>query len=137
MKKLIVVIIMMFCFNAHAYEFAKDWTKTDTAYQVSFLLVALVDYSQTRWMARNEWAWNGKTYYEINPLLSKRPSVSEVDTLIPLGLITHTLIALALPPRLTVFGYEINPRRIWQCSFILIEVGAIGNNYGGGVKIEF
>jgi hypothetical protein len=45
-----------------------------------------------------------------------------------LGIITHTLIAIALPPK---------ARRIWQGLFIIGEIGAIGNNASTGVKLDF
>jgi hypothetical protein len=119
------------------YKFAEGWSTTDTIVQGLVLTTIAVDWAQTRWMARQNWTWDGKQYYEMSPGLSKHPSVSEVDVMIPLGMIAHTVIALVLPPKAEVFGFRINPRRIWQMTWVGVECLAIGNNYGAGVKIEF
>jgi hypothetical protein len=139
MKKIIIAIILCVVFSSpcYAYRFADKWNKKDTAYQGVFLAITAVDWAQTHWMAKHNWAWDGKQHYEVCPFLSRYPTVREVDTLLPLGMITHTIIALALPPEATVLRYKINPRRIWQCIFIGIEAGAVVNNYSLGVRIEF
>jgi len=137
-KLAVILFLLLFAYPAQAeYRFAQNWTWTDTAYQVSFLAITSVDWAQTRWMARNEWIWDGNTHKEFCPLLSQHPSVSEVDALIPLGMIAHTIIALALPPEAKVFNFKINPRRIWQTVFIATEITAVGYNWGAGVKVEF
>jgi hypothetical protein len=131
MKKLQLIIVLLLLLkscNCFAYEFAEDWNEKDTAYQATFILVTLVDWKQTHWMSSNDWNWDGSRHKELNPVFSDHPSKSNVDTIIPLGLISHTLISLALPPK---------PRRIWQMLFIAIEVGAVTNNFATGVRIEF
>jgi hypothetical protein len=147
MKKLIIAtlffLVVLVPVSAHAYEFAEDWTKTDTAYQTTFIAIATVDWMQTRWMAQHDWQWDGKYYRETNPFLGDFPSESKVNTLVPLGILAHTLVAMAIPPRSCTEEQEknghinINFRRIWQLLFIGVESAAVYKNYSIGVKLEF
>ena len=135
----VVIMIVLFAVPAHAeYKFAENWTWTDTAYEAANQSLFIVDWAQTRSMARQGWKWNGDSYSEICPFLSKHPTTSEVDTLIPIGMAVHLLVSLALPPDYKVLGVNIHPRRTWQLMWIGIETGAIANNFSGcGVRIEF
>lgn len=144
MKHTWILLILLIPTLANAeYKFAKDWTKTDTAWQVTFLAVTAVDWMQTRWMAKNDWQWDGKYYHETNLFLGDFPDSKKVDTLIPLGMLVHTLIAMAIPPRSCTEEQErngrinINFRRLWQGVWIGGEVGAVYKNYTLGVKLEF
>ena len=113
---------------AMSWEFAENWTKADTAWQATFLAVTTVDWMQTRWMTRHDWQWDGEYHKEMNPILGSHPSIKKVDTLIPLGMVAHTLVSMALPP---------DYRRIWQCVWIGIEGAYVYNNYNIGVKIAW
>ena len=134
---LILLLIVMLSGCTSIKNNVKSWDRYDTAYQATYLAITAVDYAQTRWMARQDWYFEGRSHTEVCPLLSKRPSTGEVDILIPLGMVAHTAIAFALPPKYKVLGFEINPRRIWQIIFIVTEAGAVGNNMGIGARIEF
>ena len=108
----------------------KSWNRVDTAYQVAVVGLILVDARQTHWMAKQDWKFNGHYHNEVNPLFfNKRPHQDAVDILIPAGMIAHTVIAVLLPPEAVVMGYKINPRRIWQIGFGVIELGAVVNNF--------
>jgi len=137
MKYLIVVAVMMIAVNVNAYEFAENWTVKDTAYQVTFLTATTADWATTHWGAKNNWVWHGHKHRETCPFLSDHPTAGEVDAYFPAVMVLHTLIALALPPEAKVFDFKINPRRIWQCVWIVTEVGYVGNNIGAGMRIEF
>lgn len=146
MKRILMVlsIVLLFSDIANAeYKFAENWTWKDTAYQAAFLGVTLVDWKQTDWMASRNWYWDGHQHREMNPFLGDHPDSGKVDKLIPLGMLAHTVIALALPPRSVTEEEEkngdinINFRRIWQCAFIVVEVAAVGNNYAAGVGFGF
>ena len=127
MRKAILIILLLPSL-ANAYTFGENWTKQDTAYQATFITVAAVDWQQTRWMAKHDWQWDGKAYCELNPFLGSHPSEGKINTIIPLSILAHTVIAIALPPK---------QRRIWQCLFIIGEVGVIGRNASLGVKLDF
>ena len=144
MKYTWILILLLIPTLANAeYKFAENWTKTDTAWQVTFLSITAVDWMQTRWMAKQNWQWDGKYYHETNPFLGDFPSEGKVNTLIPLAMLGHTLVALAIPPRSCTEEQEkngrinINFRRIWQCLFIGVESAAVYKNYTIGVHLEF
>ena len=138
MKKLIILLLIVLLTGCTSIKNnVRSWDRYDTAYQATYLAITAVDYAQTRWMARQDWFFDGRSHTDVCPFLSKRPSVGEVDILIPLGIVAHTAIALALPPQYKVLGFQINPRRIWQMFWIITEAGAVGNNWSGGVKVEF
>ncbi len=139
MKKLFLILtILLFACPAYAeYKFADNWTWKDTAYQTTAATLMTVDWAQTHWMSKNDYYWDSKQHEEMNPVLGKRPSLDKVDGYFAVCILAHTLIALALPDKAKIFGYEINPRRIWQGAFIVVESGAVLNNAIGGVRIEF
>lgn len=141
MKRLLILTfaILMITSTANAYSFAENWTKKDTAWQATFLTVTIIDFMQTRWMASKDWRWDGKRHTEFCPVFSDHPNKDAVNIMIPLGMAAHTLIALALPPAITIFDHQINPRRIWQSFWVYVEITAVGNNiYNGvGLKYEF
>jgi len=116
----------------------RSWNKVDTAYQVTALSITAVDGLQTHWKAKNDWYFNGHSHIEVCPLyFNDKPHQDAVDILIPVAMVVHTAVALALPNEAKVFGYKINPRRIWQVGFILIESAAVGNDIVHGARIEF
>jgi hypothetical protein len=131
------LIILMFSSPVNAWEFGEKWTKTDTAYQLSYLAITTVDWAQTRWMTRQDWQWDGNNYKEMNPLFLDNKPHTDATWLIPVGMAIHTGIAMALPPEAKICGFKLNPRRIWQVIFICGEIGAVVNNATAGVKIEF
>jgi hypothetical protein len=127
---LIISLIITFSIPASAeYKFANNWDKEDTAYQATFLAITTVDWMQTRWMVKHDWQWDGEYYHELNPVLGDYPSLETVDTYIPLAMVAHTLVAMAIPNK--------TYRRIWQCLWIGVEGGAVYHNYSTGVKLEF
>lgn len=144
MKKLIIIIFLCFIFSSpcYAYRFADKWSWSDTAYQGVFLVLLAADWAQTRTLADHNWFFDGKHYYETNPLLGKFPTTQEVNLYFAGCAVGHTLIALALPPNIKFHwfdGEELNipARRLWQCLWIGIEAGYVGWNYSLGVRIEF
>ena len=70
----------------------------------------------------------GEAYYEINPLLGKRPSLSEVDKYMPIAIGSVLLISHYLPSE-------------WRSNVLyvlsVLEVGVIGHNYNIGLNINF
>jgi hypothetical protein len=139
MNKLILTIflILIFAYPVYAYEFGEHWTPKDSIYQTATISLLAIDWAQTHSMVKSDYYWGGKQYQEMNPILGKRPKTDTVDEYFPACILAHTLIALALPDKAKIFGYEINPRRIWQGTFIVVESGTTINNAIGGVRIEF
>lgn len=101
---------------------AKEWTKEEKAYFAGFLTAGLIDWAQTREIAKNP------EYYEKwNPILGKSPSIGEVDTYFPLALGLTGLASHLLPElRRDILKYGLT-----------LELGATGNNYKLGVGMKF
>lgn len=138
MKRLLIIFAILLMANTACaeYKFAENWTKSDTAYETVVIMLIGMDMAQTRWMARQDWKWDGNEYHERNPIFPTQPH-QDALWLLPVGMIIHTLISMALPPEAHVFDYKINPRRIWQVFWIGAEVECIATNFSGGVKMEF
>jgi len=128
----LIVALLFFPSPAFAYEFAENWTWKDTAYQSAAITLKVIDWGQTRHIAKNPDQW-----YEMNPMLPRNPSVDQVDAYFAAGIIIETAVALALPPKANVFGYDINPRRIWQMGWIGISGGCVLYNASVGIRIDF
>jgi len=109
---------------------AGDWTREDSQRQAVLTGLVIVDWAQTRKFIKNPCANQDctKVYYETNPLLGRNPSVGKANNLIGASIVAHAGIAYLLPPAW---------RHAWQYVWIGGELGAIGNNYGGGIRFGF
>jgi hypothetical protein len=130
MKRLAIALMVVMLFGCGAIKNnVKTWDRYDTAYQATALAITGVDLVQTHTIAKNDWYENGHYHSEVNPLFfNDKPHQDAVDIIILGGMVVHTLIAMALPPKVKIFDFTINPRRIWQALFIGIEIGAAWNN---------
>ena len=121
---------------AHAYEFAENWTWTDTAYETVFIGLNVADWGYTRNIAKHP-----ENCSENNPLLGRHPSLEKVDVLIPAGMVVHAAVSMALKPvyHVEIFSYEMDipARRLWQVVFIAIEGWFDISNASVGLKIDF
>jgi hypothetical protein len=122
-KLILTVFLILIASPAWAYTFADQWSKTDTAFEAVYAGLTIVDWGQTRDIAKHP-----QQYSEMNPLLGKHPSLDKVDILIPTGIVAHGIISMALPPKY---------RRYWQVIFIGIEGVAVLQNYNAGLRIDF
>ncbi len=119
MKTLITVILFLSLTSpVHA-----EWTKKDTAFQLTYTAVHLADWGQTLDIARNP-----DSYYEINPIVGKHPSVGRVNTYMALSLIVHTGISYLLPSKY---------RRWWQIGTIGVTTSLVIHNNSVGLKVRF
>lgn len=143
MKKILILIIflLIICFSSltfasektikkdtylfkiASYKIGKNWTKKHTAYQILFTAITVIDWGQTLHISKRP-----DRYRETNEILGSHPSRNKVNTLIPLGIVTHTTISFLLPPTY---------REIWQLIWIGIEIQAVQSNFSIGVKIDF
>lgn len=96
------------------FKFDK-WTKKNTIYQLIYTALHIVDWMQTRFVAKNP-----ERFYELNPLLGKHPSISNVNIYFILTLIGHIVISYTLPSKY---------RRWWQIVWIGFEVFIVAYNF--------
>ena len=102
---------------------ADEWTRADTAREVAYQTLAVIDWAQTRNLARHPDKW-----YEHNRLLGYHPSVGRVNAYFALTGIAHYAVANVLPSRY---------RAPFQYVSIGIEIGAVEHNYSIGISAKF
>lgn len=120
MKKIVIIILFI-----PAILYADEWTKEDIYSATIFTSATMIDWGQTRDIVKN----SDYGYYEkTNIYLGKNPSLNEVDTYMPLAIISSLTIAHFLP-------------RDWRTKFLygvsFLELGTIYNNKKIGLKINF
>ncbi len=102
-----LLALMLFFVSLPSGASARDpWTKTDTAYQLTWTALKVLDWSQTRRIAREP-----DRFHECNPILGATPSVKRVDVYNAATLAGNWAIAYALP----------KPYRRW---FQVVSIGA-------------
>jgi hypothetical protein len=117
MKKYLIalmVVTLAGCSGKHFEPFSGRELKT----QLAYTMATMIDWKQTLNIVKDD------RYYEINPILGKHPSRERVNTLIPLGIAAHWLIAWWLPKEY---------RATWQGGWLLVETTAIVHNYSVGL----
>ena len=104
MFKYILAVLMLGCcvFGTIRARAADDaWTGLDTTLEISYQAAALVDWSQTRWIASHAHFQNSynqsMSANETNPILGKHPTSSEVNRYFILTGAVHSVISYILP----------------------------------------
>ncbi len=102
------------------------WTKADTARELAFTAVVVLDWGTTLDIERahQESPW----IHETNPILGRHPSRAKVNLYIPAGILLHFLAARAMPARW---------RAAFQSASIFIEAGAVSHNFAVGLRLNF
>ena len=101
---------------------ADPWTSADTARQAIFTGLAVVDWAQTRRIARQP------VYYEMNPVLGSHPSVGQVDAYFAGAIVGHAAVSYLLPA-----GWRAG----WQYVWIGIEAQKTYHNRSIGLRFAF
>ena len=121
MKLIPLIFTLILLLSSPVY--AIDWSKEDTAREVVWQILHVVDWGQTLDIARQP-----HKYHELNPILGKHPSVGKVNTYMALSAVAHLGISLALPKEY----------RKW---FQYLTIGATGSlvvhNFNIGLKVRF
>lgn len=95
------------------------WTSLDTALELTYLTLRVIDRNQTIEIARHP-----ERYTENNRILGSHPSISEVNRYMLLLAVTHPIISYKLPRPL---------RTVWQ-GVTIVEVGnAVYGNHRLGI----
>ena len=69
MKKLVLIFLLILIpYSVQAYQFCKNWTKYDTAFEVTYVGLTVIDWGQTRNMTAPMKGWPGlsKTLFHRN-----------------------------------------------------------------------
>ncbi len=118
---LVIVIWMMMVMPCAAWP--DKWTTEDTVWQAVTLTLKTVDWMQTRYIAAHP-----DKFYEINPLMSRHPSDSEVNGYFIGTTLLHTGVAYLLPQPY---------RRYWQYTFIAFSGSLIAHNASIGIGLKW
>ncbi len=102
---------------------ADPWTTTDKALGTVALLATVVDWGQTRHIAKHP-----ERFRETNPMLGEHPSVSDVNRHFAIAIVGGGLIAHFLPG-------EIRPWFLGGAA--VVEIGFGINNASLGIKMDF
>ena len=101
---------------------ADPWSKSDTAWELSYVAMVAMDCSQSRQIEDGN-------RYERNPLLPRHPSARTITQLCILNVVAHAAISYVLP----------RPwRRRFQVVSVVLEAGVVADNYyRAGIKVKF
>lgn len=67
--------------NAGEFRHFSEWTPEQKAEFIAFTGVSYVDYAQTTWAMKQKDVYGNYKFYEVNPVLGKRPSNESVAAL--------------------------------------------------------
>ncbi len=105
-----------------------SWDKTNTILQVPMTLTMTVDMMPTLSIDYYSGSPTDPGAYEVNPILGRHPSDSEIVTYFVGMLATRILVTWVLPPRWS---------HVFQGMFIVHDVGIIVHNRILGLRISF
>ena len=118
--KTVALLLLILSFPVRATD---PWTPADSWREGGYFTLHVLDWAQTRNIARNPDRW-----HEMNVVLGEHPSVGRVDRYFALTALAHVGIAVALP-------------RDWRTPFqyvtIGIEAGVVVHNWSIGLGVRF
>ena len=117
MLKLFLIALLL-----PSFACADEWTSVDTNREIAYQSLAIVDWLQTRNIARDP------GYWEQNVILGSHPSIARINQYFALTGIAHYFVSKALPEKY---------RAPFQYVSIGVEVGAVGHNFSIGVSAKF
>ncbi len=123
MIKLIFILFILILLLPVNTQAADKWTKRDTWAEAVWQGLWAVDYLQTRTIAKNP-----ARYREINPLLTRHPSMIKVDVYFLTLALLHPVITHYLPKK---------HRPIWQFLSITLSTVAVAKNLSIGIRMDF
>lgn len=115
--------------DLHSTNWFSDFSKDDYEFQVVSTVVTFADLNQTLQFV-------DYGIPEQNSFLGDYPSRDRI-IYSGLGAIAgQWFVSWALPAEASIFGFEFNPRRVFQVGVIAGEGWAVHHNYSIGVKID-
>ncbi len=133
MKKLIVIMLILAPVTLQA-EYFSDFSRQDWILQGVFTGLVYVDYRQTvdfidyKKTTESECCIRTVEYKETNFILGENPTRNEVNALIFIGLLSHTIALWAIPSEYRVY---------WQSISITMEINAVSANHRNGFKVQY
>jgi len=116
-------LIWLFALFPSLCEARDPWEFTDYAFAGAALASLVVDWGQTRHIAKNP-----DRFYEKNQILGPKPSVGKVDAYFAGAMLSTVAVAHVLPR---------DYRRLFLAGTLSMELSVVEQNRSIGVKIEF
>lgn len=121
MRALIIALALL---PALAVAQSSEWKPIDKALLVGSTAMLVVDWGQTRYIAKHP-----DTYHELNPILGKHPSLSRVNAYFSAAIVGNYLIAeYLIPPE---------ARSLYLGVVTGVELAVVGRNKHLGIKLSF
>jgi len=120
MKSLLIITIILFSTSVHA---ADPWSKQDIALESTYLVLHALDLGQTLDIARQP-----DKYYELNPILGRHPTKSDVYAYFLTTAMVHIGVTHWLPARC---------RPWFQGLTIGLSGGCVMHNFNIGLQVRF
>lgn len=98
------------------------WTREDTYRQIPIAILQVVDWGQTRYVARRP------ELHEINPLIGKHPSIGRVNNYFAISIPANIAFSALVPSKY---------RSLWQTGRLMIQVSVVSYNRGVSVGTDF
>ena len=115
-----IAMLLLWSYQCHA---ADPWDTTDKALGATVLAATVMDWSQTRYIARHPYE-----YHELNPTLPSHPSVGQVDAHFAGGILIGAAIANWLPS---------DYRKWFLGGMAVIEISTVAHNHSIGIQMRF
>lgn len=125
MNKLIFCIGLLASQSANA--FCDNWTKTDTALATTALVASVVDYSQTKQLAKGFKGPSGYDLVEMNPLMPRNPTTGQVDRYFVAAALASVALTCTLSPEY---------RRYFLGSVATVQIGVVLHNKRNGLTVR-
>lgn len=98
------------------------WTREDTYRQTAVAVLQVVDWGQTRYIAKHS------EFHEVNPLIGKHPSIGRVNNYFAISIPANIAISALVPSKY---------RALWQTGRLMVQVSLVSYNKGVGIGIDF
>lgn len=119
--------------HASAGQFWSE-DKTTNALIISANALALIDWRQTRYIAKNPDRFHERGI--ASHFIGEHPSTGDVDQYFALSIILTNGIGYFLPESATVFGLQFNPKKSFYIGANIYEGYYVLNNIELGIRIQ-
>jgi hypothetical protein len=108
-----------------------EWTRRDIMVEGVWQVLHLVDWGHTLHIV------DDPRYWEINPLLGRRPTRARVNVYMAATALLHPFVVTVMPQKIEVFGFELSPQKTFQGVSIMVSGGLVFHNTAIGLEIRY
>lgn len=129
--KITVLLAVSFCIMTSSLHAFDKWDTTDYSLEAAWFVFHFIDWNQTVQGTSEE------NFTQINPVLGKHPTRQKVNIWFGLSSLIHIGGTHIAPEHFEVFGFDLRPRRTWQCSTITVSSSMSLHNYQVGLRVRY